>query len=167
MRNGSCRYVRAILGSRILLRSKFWYEDCIRDGQIEWLISCVLWSAKLVSLLLSYVWNHQGKGFGRCRTLYQVDIEFYGAEAKAGPRARLKLRASSLLTFVRQSAGKSVQWKLQPQCWVLRNWSQAKAKSRAWLKPGPFSISSSQRHAILKQYCEIQSWNSTQNLTNN
>ena len=83
--------------SRILLRSKFWYEDCIRDGQIEWLISCVLWSAKLVSLLLSYVWNHQGKGFGRCRTLYQVDIEFYGAEAKA----RLKPRTSfNLLTFV-------------------------------------------------------------------
>ena len=53
----------------------------------------------LPSSPLSYVWNHQGKGFGRCRTLYQVDIEFYGAEAKA----RLKLRTSSLLTFVRQS----------------------------------------------------------------
>ena len=45
--------ITTILWSRILLRSKFWYEDCIRDGQIEWLISCVLWSAKLVSLLLS------------------------------------------------------------------------------------------------------------------
>jgi hypothetical protein len=46
-----------------------------QDGQIEWLISCVLSSAKLVSLLVS---NHQGKGFRR-RTLYQVDIEFHVA----------------------------------------------------------------------------------------
>ena len=89
------------LRSRILLRSKFWYENCIRDGQIEWLISCVLWSAKLVSLLLSYVWNHQGKGFGRCRTLYQVDIEFYGAEAKAKPSARLKPHCAKVQKYIK------------------------------------------------------------------
>ena len=49
-------------------------HEAKQDGQIEWLISYVLSSAKLVPLSLSQ--TIKAKALRRCRTLYQVDIEF-------------------------------------------------------------------------------------------
>ena len=49
-----------------------------QDGQIEWLISYVLSSAKLVPLSLSQ--TIKAKALRRCRTLYQVDIELLQLE---------------------------------------------------------------------------------------